>query len=160
MSLKLKCHLDVVSNMMHCVKEYILLQCHGKLLCKQMLNAIGSIDDIHFWNKFKLNFLIYEIERHFGFEIELSILSKRTEKFKYWKIISLVNNTNWGDNWWIMHFCGIVSCHDPKEASWINYTKNQAEKEIFDDEKYMVFFSWNSFIRFSVQITWRRRIAP
>ena len=29
-----------------------------------------------------------------------------------------------------MYVCGIVSCHDPKDASWINYTKNQAEKEI------------------------------
>ena len=57
-----------------------------------------------------------------------------------------------------MYVCGIVHCHDPNDASWINYTKNQTENDISNDEKYTSFFSWNSFIRFSVQITWRRRL--
>ena len=88
----------------------------------------------------------------------LSKVFQDVKIFKHWKIISLDNNTNWNDNLWIMYVCGIVHCHDPNDASWINYTKNQTENDISNDEKYTSFFSWNSFIRLSVQITWRRRL--
>ena len=60
-----------------------------------------------------------------------SIPSKRTEKFHYWKMISLVNNTNWGDNWWIMHFLWYRVLSRPKRSIMNKLYKESGGKRNF-----------------------------